>query len=66
MLQSNKGKEFVNSNFQQMLSSNNVHFYISDNEDIKASVVERFNRILKLTSSSAMAEGPLDALVSID
>ena len=47
MLQTDKGSEFVNSTFQQMLQRHNVHFYTSENDDIKASVVERFNRTLK-------------------
>ena len=47
LLQSDKGTEFLNSSFQQMLQRRNIHFYTSENEDIKASVVERFNRTLK-------------------
>ena len=47
MLQSDKGAEFLNSTFQQMLKRHNIHFYTSENEDIKASVAERFNRTLK-------------------
>jgi len=47
MLQSDKGAEFLNSTFQQMLKRHNIHFYTSENENIKASVAERFNRTLK-------------------
>ena len=47
MLQSDKGTEFLNSVFQSMLRENNIHFYTSENDDIKASVVERFNRTIK-------------------
>jgi len=47
MLQSDKGTEFVNSTFQSMLRCRRVEFYTSENEDIKAAVVERFNRTLK-------------------
>jgi len=47
MLQTNKGTEFVNSTFQKLLKKYNIHFYTSKNEDIKAAVVERFNRSLK-------------------
>ena len=47
MVQSDKGTEFLNSMFQSMLRDNNIHFYTSENDDIKASVVERFNRTLK-------------------
>jgi len=47
MLQSDKGTEFLNSTFQAMLHRHGIHFYTSENEDLKASVVERFNRTLK-------------------
>ena len=47
MVQSDKGMEFLNSTFQSMLRRHGVHFYTSENEDLKASVVERFNRTLK-------------------
>ena len=47
MIQSDKGTEFLNSNFQSMLRRHGIKFYTSENEDIKAAVVERFNRTLK-------------------
>jgi len=47
MLQSDKGTEFLNSTFQSMLRRHGIHFYTRENEDLKASVVERFNRTLK-------------------
>jgi len=47
MVQSDKGTEFLNSTFQSMLKQHNIKFYTSANEDIKAAVVERFNRTLK-------------------
>ena len=47
MVQSDKGTEFLNSTFQSMLRRYGIHFYTSENEDLKASVVERFNRTLK-------------------
>ena len=47
MLQTDKGSEFLNSTFQSMLKRHNVKFYTSENEDLKAAVVERFNRTLK-------------------
>ena len=46
-LQTDKGKEFVNDTFQRKLRDESIQFYVSQNEDIKASVVERFNRTLK-------------------
>jgi len=47
MLQTDRGKEFLNEKFQSMLRRHNIHFYTSDNYDINAAVVERFNRTLK-------------------
>jgi len=47
MVQSEKGTEFVKSTFQSMLRHRGIKFYTSENEDIKAAVVERFNRTLK-------------------
>ena len=47
MVQSDKGTEFLNSSFQSMLKRHGIKFYTSENEDLKATVVERFNRTLK-------------------
>ena len=47
MLQTDKGKEFINSIFQKFLADNAIRFYTSENEDIKCALVERFNRTLK-------------------
>jgi transposase InsO family protein len=47
LLQTDKGTEFLNSSFQQLLKDRNIRHYTSENDDIKASVVERFNRTLK-------------------
>jgi len=47
LLRTDKGTEFVNGTFQSMLKHNDIHFYTSENEDIKADMVERFNRTLK-------------------
>lgn len=46
-LQTDKGSEFLNSTFQKYLRDKGIHFFTSENEDLKASVVERFNRTLK-------------------
>jgi uncharacterized membrane protein YheB (UPF0754 family) len=45
-IQSDKGSEFYNSVFQKLLKDNNIRMYSTDS-DLKASVVERFNRTLK-------------------
>ena len=46
-IQSDKGKEFTNKGVQQFLKSKNIRFFTSENDDIKASLVERFNRTLQ-------------------
>ena len=46
-LQTDKGIEFLNHKFQQWLKDHKVHFFTTENEDIKASIVEHFNRTLK-------------------
>jgi len=47
MVQTDNGMEFKNVHFQRLMTEYNVHHYMSENEDLKASVVERFNRTLK-------------------
>jgi len=47
MVQMDKGSEFKNLHIQRLMNEYNVHHYISKNEDLKASVVEGFNRMLK-------------------
>ena len=45
-VQTDKGTEFLNRNFQSFLKEKSIHFFTTNNE-LKASVVERFKRILK-------------------
>jgi hypothetical protein len=45
-IQSDEGKEFLNSAFKNYLTKENISLYIV-NSELKASVVERFNRTLK-------------------
>jgi transposase InsO family protein len=47
LLQTDKGTEFLNSSFQKLLKDNEIRHYTSENDDIKAAVVERFNRTFK-------------------
>jgi len=47
MVQSDKETEFLNSTFLSMLRRHGIKSYTSENEGIKAAVVERFNRTLK-------------------
>ena len=46
-LQTDKGKEFYNGPVRELLSRHGVHHFSSENETIKASLVERFNRTLR-------------------
>ena len=46
-LQTDKGKEFVAHPMQKFLKENDIRFRVTRNPDIKAAVVERFNRTLK-------------------
>jgi hypothetical protein len=45
-LQTDKGTEFLNRNFQEMLRKEGIHFFTT-NSELKASVVERWNRTIK-------------------
>lgn len=47
MLNTDKGKEYCNSQFQNFLKTHKVGFYTTQNPDTKAAVCERFNRTLK-------------------
>jgi len=47
VVQSDKCTEFLNTSFQSMLRRHGIHFYTIDNKDLKAAIVERFNRTLK-------------------
>lgn len=47
-LQSDKGTEFMSKDVQYFFKSNNVNYYTTNNPDIKASIVERFQRTLKM------------------
>ena len=46
-LQTDKGREFLNGPVQAYLKKVGVHHFVTENDDIKAAVVERFNRTLK-------------------
>ena len=47
-MQTDKGSEFLNRPLQRLLKECGVHHFTTHNEDTKASIVERFNRTLKL------------------
>ena len=46
-LQTDKGTEFRNKTFQSFLRKSNIDFFTTENDDIKASIAERFNRTIK-------------------
>ena len=46
-LQTDKGTEFKNRDFQGFLKSKKIHFFTTENPETKASIVERFQRTLK-------------------
>ncbi len=46
-LNSDKGGEFNNNVIKNMCSANSIRYFTTQNEDIKASIVERFNRTIK-------------------
>ena len=45
-LQTDKGTEFLDRNFQSLLKENSIHFFTT-NSELKASMVECFNHTLK-------------------
>jgi len=47
MLNTDRGAEFVNSRFLQMLKKHNIHFYTTNDPVTKAAVIERFQRTFK-------------------
>jgi hypothetical protein len=46
-LQTDKGREFFNSNVKRLLEKTHTEGWISENDDVKPALVERFNRTLK-------------------
>lgn len=46
-LQTDKGTEFKNKEFQHFLKSKHIHFFTTENPETKASIAERFQRTLK-------------------
>lgn len=47
-IQSDKGTEFVSKDVKTYLNTKNINYYTTNNPDIKASIVERFQRTLKM------------------
>jgi hypothetical protein len=48
-LQTDKGKEFFNDEVRHVLDRHDVTHFASENENVKASIVERFNKTLRNT-----------------
>ena len=55
-LQSDRGSEFTNKKVQLFLRKHNIQFFTTDSE-LKASIVERFNRTLKTRMSQYLQKG---------
>lgn len=47
-LRTDNGREFTGVDFQRLMRSMDIHHYTSNEDDIKAGVVERFHRTFKL------------------
>lgn len=46
-IQSDKGGEFLGKVIQKIFNKYDINFYVAQNPDVKAAVIERFNRTLK-------------------
>lgn len=46
-LQTDQGKEFVNSTFKSLMKENNINFFTTTDDAVKCAIVERFNRTLR-------------------
>lgn len=46
-IQTDKGREFYNSNVKQLLKGKGITHFSTENDDIKAACVERFNRTIQ-------------------
>ncbi|KAF4524208.1 hypothetical protein B566_EDAN013328, partial [Ephemera danica] len=42
-----KGKEFLNKHFLDLLRTNNIKYYTTKNPDVKVAIVERYNKTIK-------------------
>jgi transposase len=46
-VRTDKGKEFLNTQFQELLKREGIEFQVCRNPDVKCAVVERVNRTLR-------------------
>lgn len=46
-IQTDRGTEFLNRNFQRFLKERGIHFFTTQDDRTKCAIVERFNRTLK-------------------
>ena len=53
-LQTDKGKEFYNDKVRSVLRRRNIKHFSTENETVKASIVERFNKSLRLRLHRSM------------
>lgn len=47
-VQTDKGKEFIAAPVKKFFKDREINFFVTNNPDVKASVIERFNRTLKV------------------
>lgn len=47
-IQTDKGTEFINKHTQKLFKDNNIHWFTTENVEIKCSIVERFNRTINM------------------
>jgi transposase InsO family protein len=47
VVRTDKGHEFVNTKFRELLDSKGIEMRVCRNPDVKCAIVERFNRTLK-------------------
>ena len=55
-VQTDKGKEFLNKHFKNLLKETGITFFTGENSDIKCSLAERFNSTLQIQLLGASQE----------
>lgn len=63
-LQTDKGKEFDNVNVEEFLKRQKMKRFTSENDDIKASLAERFNRTLRQKIHTYLTWNPSDGYLN--
>ena len=63
-IQTDKGKEFINSTVQKFFTDNQIEHFMTNNET-KASIVERFNRTLKTRMFTYFTENNTQRFIDV-